>query len=115
MMVQTSTGDYISSTTICRYFNSLVNRFFKILPMRENNEKSLPRYMHSLQRELMGCQHLFPALETCDPFISLLSNLQYLVDAPECSIDEVKRTVFRSINICTRICEHFSDEEVLSE
>lgn len=115
MMVQTSTGDHVDSTEICRYFNSLINRFFKILPMRENNEKSLQRYMHGLQRELLGCQRLFPALESCNPFISLLSNLQYLIDTPECSVSDVKCAVFRSINICTRICGHFSDEEVLSK
>lgn len=115
MKVLTSTGDYIDSTEVCKYFNSLINRFFKILPMRENNEKSLQRYMHGLQQELVGCQGFFPALETCEPFISLLSNLQYLIDTPDCPVSKVKCTVFRSINICTRICGHFSDEEVLSK
>lgn len=115
MMVLTSTGDYLDSTEICKYFNSLINRFFKILPMRENNEQSLQRYMFSLQRELIGCQKFFPDLEACDPFISLLSNLQYLIDDPNGPVPEVKSAVFRSINICTRLCERFADEEVLSK
>jgi hypothetical protein len=48
MNYSTVAGEPINSELLSNYFASLVNAFFKILPMRENGEVSLPTYMHSL-------------------------------------------------------------------
>lgn len=89
------------------YFKSLINCFFKILPIRESEEPTLPVYMRSLQVEILGCKQLVCALEKDSSMITLVSILQYLIDTPECPVSEVKREVFRAISICTRLAEKY--------
>ena len=64
MMVNTTPGVPIDAEILHNYFRRLVNHFFKILPMRENNEESLTTYMQSLQVELLGCKGLITAILT---------------------------------------------------
>lgn len=41
----------ISDRMVSNYINSLVNRFYKILPIKESGEGTLKRYLESLQRD----------------------------------------------------------------
>ncbi len=93
----------IDARAVVTYFDSLVNRFFKILPMRENGEASLGVYIKSFQCELLGCQHFIPAVGTDKSYLTLLSILQFLIDNPECPLSDVKREVFRAIGICNKL------------
>lgn len=111
MIIDTSACKPVESKVIDKYFESLVNRFFKILPMRENGEASLETYMRSLQCELLGCKNLISLFKESDSYISLLSILQYLVDTPECPVADVKREVFKAISICNRIRQSLDDKE----
>lgn len=112
MTVETSTGISIDVEVLHNYFRNLVNLFFKILPMRENNEESLFTYMHSLQIELLGCKELIYAIQYDSNYLTLLSILQYLIDNPECGVSEVKREVFRAISICNKLQSKFLSQEV---
>lgn len=103
MMVETTAGTPIDSGVLHNYFSTLVNRFFKILPIREQNEESLTTYMRSLQVELLGCKEFVNALHNDALYLTLLAILQYLIDTPECTIREVRREVFRSISICNKL------------
>ena len=103
MMIETSAGTPITSELLRNYFKSLVNQFFKILPMRENEEVSLQTYMQSLQVELLGCQELIGEYRNDASYLTLLSILQYLIDNPGCSVREVKREVFKCISICNKL------------
>lgn len=103
MMVQTTTGVCIDAKMLGGYLRSLVNRFFKILPIKEDGEESLETYMRSLQAELLGCKELIAAINGDPLFMSLLNILQYLIDNPECSQPVVKREVFRAISICNKL------------
>ena len=58
MSVETSLGVNIDSESLNNYLRNLVNRFFKILPIREQDDGSLSTYMRSLQMELLGCKNL---------------------------------------------------------
>lgn len=103
-MVKIRTGDEIDSAFLCNYFNTLVNQFFKILPMREDNEESLFTYIEELQEELVGFSKLFGGLFEYDQsFISLISILQYMIDHPECQVITTRRKVFRAISICNKL------------
>lgn len=113
MTIETTTGAQIESSVINNYFRSLVNNFFKILPMREQNEKSLITYMQSLQVELLGCGGLICIIQKDPLYLTLLSILQYMIDTPECSVREVRREVFRAISICNKLKAKFIDSEVL--
>lgn len=103
MMIETTAGLPIDSEVLHNYFKTLVNHFFKILPIREQNEKSLTTYMQSLQSELLGCRKLVIAIQYDATYLTLLSILQYLIDNPDCSIVVVKREVFRAISICNKL------------
>lgn len=102
-MINTRIGKPLSDKLITNYFNTLVNRIFKILPMRENEERTLAVYIDSLQSELIGCKGLIISFKDNSDFLSLLSILQYLIDNPNCHVSKVKREVFNAISICGKL------------
>ena len=102
-MMQTVIDKDIQPGLLGSYFKMLVNRFFKILPMRESGEKSVPEYIRSLQNELVGVQNLVSGMENDPSIITLLAILEFLHDTPDCTIKETKREVFRAISICNKL------------
>lgn len=112
MEVHTTYGCPLSGNLLNSYFSNLVNQFFKILPMRENEEDSLITYMQSLQMELIGCKSFIPELDENSFFLTLLSILQYLIDNSDSSISVVKREVFRAISICHKLKSAYAESEV---
>lgn len=96
-------GEKIDHALLEAYFDSLVNRFFKILPMREENEQSLATYLRSLQMELLGCKGFLPSLSVSADYLSLLAILQFFVDSPESELADVRREVFKAIRICNKL------------
>lgn len=112
MTIQTIAGVPMDAAMLSGYLRSLVNRFFKILPIREDGESSLDTYMRSLQAELLGCKELILVLNEDPLFVSLLNILQYLIDNPECSVAVVKREVFRAISICNKLKAKYAVEMV---
>ena len=110
MTIQTTAGVNMDAAMLSGYLRSLVNRFFKILPIREDGENSLETYMRSLQAELLGCKELIVAIHDDPLFVSLLNILQYLIDNPECSLAVVKREVFRAISICNKLKAKYAVE-----
>lgn len=103
MTIDTAAGIPVSADLLQNYFTRLVNQFFKILPMREDEEESLGVYMRGLQKELLGCQGFVNSLSDNPFYMSLLSILQYLIDTPDCSVSDVRREVFDAINICHKL------------
>lgn len=110
--IVTVTGQTVQNDFISNYFHDLVNRFFKILPMRENGEKSLQTYMQSLRIEMIGCSNLIPELATDSSYMTLLSVLEFLIDTPSYPVSEVRREIFHAISICNKLSNHFSTTEV---
>lgn len=110
MMVETTAGMPIDAEVLHNYFRNLVNHFFKILPIREQNEESLTTYMQSLQAELLGCKGLVIAIQNDASYLTLLSILQYLIDNQECTVREVKREVFRAISICNKLKAQYASK-----
>ena len=101
----------INSSLLIKYFKSLVNSIFKILPMRETNEKSLMKYIRSLQIELAGCKEVVEAVKYDSRFLSIISILQYLYDHPETEIESFRREIFRAISICNKLSEKYATSE----
>lgn len=111
MIFETKNGSSLDSDLISNYLDSLVNRFFKILPIREENEESLGVYLNSFQQELIGCKDLITALNNDALFLSLLSSLQYLIDNPECPVQTVRRNVFNSISVCKKLKSNYTSNQ----
>ena len=102
-MIQTACGTSVDAAVLNAYFESLVNLLFKILPMREGEEKTLGVYIKSLRNELLGCYSLFPEVGGDSSLMSIISILQYMIDHPESQVAEVRREVFHAISICNRM------------
>lgn len=100
----------ISAEAVNKYFQNLINRFFKILPMKESEEETLPTYISSLQIELLGMKSLIPELQDNSSFLSLLAVLQYFEDNPDCETAVVRREVFNSISTCKHLAAEYADE-----
>lgn len=116
MMIKTTAGVPMDAAILKNYFRTLINLFFKILPIWESGESSLDTYMRSLQAELLGCKELIEAIHEDPSFLSLISILQYLIDNPSCGVGVVKREVFRAISICNKLKSRYTasmQEEVL--
>jgi len=103
MMQETAAGVQIESALLNNYFKYLVNQFFKILPMRENEDESLQVYLKSLQTELLGCNEFVCAFKDNASYLTLLSLLQYMIERPDCPVLTVRREVFRAISICNKM------------
>ena len=111
MKVKTTAGTEVDSELVYKYFRNLVNQFFKILPMREDNEESLPTYIASLHAELLGCGQVMEPLKDNPSFITLVSILQFLKDYPDCSVSVTKREVFKAISICNKFRDQYASPE----
>lgn len=96
------------------YLSALVNKLFKILPLREEKESTTDIYIQTLQAELIGFSGLIEAVKCDASFVTLLSKLQYLSDNPDLPIETVKREVFNSISLCYLLRRRYS-EEVIKE
>lgn len=99
----------IPDRLVKNYFSSLVDLFFKILPMREEGEKSTNIYIESLMLEMLGCKNLIENIRYDHSYMTLLCILQYLIDNPDCKIPDVKREIFKAIRICNEISERYSE------
>lgn len=115
MIIETVAGVEITDEILNKYFNNLVNLFFKILPMKEKEEETLDVYLRTLQVELLGCKNLIIVLNNDSRILSLVSILQYLIDYPECSVPDVRREVFHAISICNKMKSLYGHSKGVSE
>lgn len=103
--INTSAGVAVNTDDVASYIDSLVGRFFKILPMRESNDKTCVVYMRGLQRELLGCGSLFSRLKLCTRILSLSCVLENLIVNWDVPLEDVRRDVFNSITNCKNIAD----------
>ena len=109
--MRTISGAELPNTLVAKYVKALTGQFYKILPIKESGEPTLCKYMESFQRELIGCKDLIAAFETDELFLSLISILQYLIEA-ETDVATVKSEVFKAIRICEKLQKKYCAEEI---
>lgn len=113
MMFYVKNGMQISKVSVENYLGSLVNKFFKILPMRENSEVSLQSYCDSLQRELIGFGSMVPSVGGDKIYVAILSVLQYFtdnIDSDELSLSDVRSEVFHAISLCNKLKDIYKED-----
>lgn len=59
---------------------------------------------------MLGCQELIEAAHDDGRFLSLLSNLQYMIDHCDEPAENFKRYVFKSISTCNKLADEFRKE-----
>lgn len=88
------------------YFKFLINRVWKILPMKEENNKHLKGYMEGLQRELIGNMSLVEELKYDGFFITLLNKIEFLINE-DCENGILRKEVFECIDIIEKISKKY--------
>lgn len=100
--------DLISQHAMAQYIQSLIGRFYKILPLCEDQSPTLDKYMNSLLRELLGCEQLAESLQADDRYVSLLSILRSMIEDHSSQVI-IKSDVFRAINILTQLKQKYAE------
>jgi hypothetical protein len=101
----------ISDAMFYNYLSLLIDKIFKILPMKEKNISTLYVYLDSLQIEILGCMGLSIEFKNDPEFITLLSTIQYLCNST--SDDKTyKREVFKMIKIIEKLQGKYLIKEV---
>lgn len=98
----------ISRDLMVNKFTDMVNQFYKILPLKENNSPTLQQYMVGFMRELLGLQSLMNDLNNDGLFANLLGILQYLIDN-DCDTSTIKTDVFKAIGIVKKLQQKYKD------
>src|SRR3990170_3254792 len=88
----------IPNQYFANYFNFLIGKVWKILPMSEQKNIYLKDYMESLQRELIGNMNLVEDLKYDGYFITLLNKIEFLINE-EYNHDVCRKEIFESIEI----------------
>lgn len=97
--MMTSYGTDISREMTGSRMNTLINQFYKILPLKESETETLSSYIDSLLREMLGMKELMAELREDGLYLSLCSILQYHLDHPDRSVKDVKSDVFKAIHV----------------
>ena len=108
-VVPTTSGEPISRKLISSYFKRLINQFYKILPMSETNEESLPVYLDSLLVELLGCSELINEIGNDALYLVLVNTVKYMINHPDCPRVIIRREIFKSINICNKFVARYTE------
>lgn len=88
------------------YLETLKNRLFKIIPLFEENNEGIYKYIDSLLFELSGMIYVVKELKNNSMFLSIIATLESLLDeslAGEYNISLVRREVFRCLNIVEKL------------
>ena len=93
---------------IGNYFEALIAKIFKILPMWETGEETLPQYLDSLCLELQGSTKMFASIQYDPAFATVIAVMLALRDKPDTALKTVRREVFHSIAICKQLCEKYN-------
>lgn len=80
------------------YLRSMIDRVYKILPLKEECSETLNQYISSLLCEMVGNKILFIELADEPRFMSILSNLEFLA-TQDYPVHVCKSIVFKSIRM----------------
>ena len=91
--------------SFCRYFKFLIDKTYKILPMKEEGSKTLQAYLESYMRELIGNKELVIILVDEPQFITVLNTIQFLI-SEDYTVETCRKEVFK----CIRILENINNK-----
>lgn len=98
--MKTKYGD-IPNEMIVNYKQRLIDKVFKILPMKEEGWDTWNLYIETLLYEFIGNQKLIKSLNNDPIFLSVISILNSLID--EEHLPTVKRKVFSCIDLIEKL------------
>jgi hypothetical protein len=87
----------ISDRYLREYLKSLIDKTYKILPLKEENSPTLDKYLNSYLRELVGWTNMFPSYGSEAKIVSVLPTISYFAHN-ECDVATTKAEVFKCIH-----------------
>jgi hypothetical protein len=99
----------ISSELLDNYFDLLINKLFKVIPMKENNSNTLNEYLRSLRIEILGYISLSELFNNDAKFLSIVNTIEYLSNN-EINEKICKREIFKCISIIEKIKKSLEKE-----
>lgn len=91
-------NEKIPRDNIRKYFDYLINKTYKILPLKEEGVDTLNSYLESFLNELLGNQKLITFLGQEPKYMTFLNTIEYLA-TEDYSIAVCKKEVFKCIHI----------------
>lgn len=104
--MKTKYGAEIDSETMVEYFQLLINKIFKLLPMKEQNILTLDDYTYSILQEIAGGNKL---ILNDKYFVELLCNLENLSEIKG-DYKKYRSQIFKCINICQKIIDNLKKD-----
>jgi hypothetical protein len=92
----------LPNQVIISSLDRLTGKVFKILPMREEDCRTLDEYVSNLIRELINTKSLIENLKFEGELLSLISTLEGLTDN-DINLSVCKSDVFKSIDIIKKM------------
>lgn len=105
----------VPDSLAAKYINSMVGRFYKILPMWESGDQTVKMYIASLINELSGSVWLIETLRLDSEYMTMISILRWMIELDREDIDDLRREVFHLISICKRISIRYSEAEAVEQ
>lgn len=85
------------------WLKTLINhQLFKILPMKEDNNKYLLDYIKSVLVETIGALYFFSELQNSNEYLRIINTLEYLL-YNDYDVKQCKQEVFKMINLCKKV------------
>ena len=85
----------ISEELCDNYFEVLVNRIYKVLPLKEEGSETLSVYIESLLSEMTGNKELIDYIRNDGQYLSVMNSLEFIRQCDDIII--CKREVFKCI------------------
>lgn len=100
---------------IDNYLEAITGRVFKVLPMKEQELRGfavyLRDYLSSLAIEMVGASTTFECLGIDTDYIAVVNTMNGLASA-DYDVIQIKREVFKALNLLNKIAERFGGEEL---
>ncbi len=95
---------WIPDKTCENYYKKLVDKLFKIIPLKEENADTVEVYIQDLIYELVGNDDVFFLSNDDSRVIDIVSILQSIKNE-DMSHAEYRRAIFKCITLTNQLCE----------
>lgn len=93
---------------VSNYLSQLINQIYKILPLAEEKNPDLSKYIDNLIREICGNEQFLKDIYYDGTMMRVVSILSYWIYEQE-PISLLRRDVFKAISLCNIMKEKIED------
>lgn len=108
-MIEVNFGE-LPEQSFHRYFEYMIGKIYRILPMKEEGCETLTSYLESLRVQMIGSYSLYRQLIEEPQFMSALHIIEYLIDN-EYDVKTCKREVFKAIRLIESVNKKYFAKE----